>query len=148
MRILCDTLVQVENVRYGKYKSQDYKDSKALYIKLYGQQAADDIAYTENVLRTEKSMEQLISKLGYHKTNSYTCVYDGIRHSNPFDVHVPGSWTKNDVVILFTYDHDSKNVWLLDIGSHDKLFRKNKKSRKKIRRIQSSCDVDNELIWI
>lgn len=92
------------------------------------------------MLCDEPDMDILKSKLSFHQLKNYTITADGTKYQNPYDIHIPagGSNNNNDLVILFDYDHNSKLVILLDIGTHDNLNLN----------LNASTTIDNELIWL
>ncbi|MCM1226402.1 MAG: hypothetical protein NC320_03125 [Clostridium sp.] len=131
--------IQIKNADvYKVYKSSRFNRRFSKYKKLSTPKIRKAIFSAIQMLCDESDMDILKSRLSFHQLNNYTITVDGIKYRNPYDIHVPGGGTNNnnDLVILFDYDHDNKEVILLDIGSHNSL------------NINGSTDIDNELIWL
>ena len=90
------------------------------------------------LLQNESDMDTLRAKLRFHKLNNYMIEVDGTKYKNPYDIHIPGggSNNNNDLVILFDYDHEAKQILLIDIGTHNDL------------NLNGSTLIDNELICL
>ena len=82
---------------------------------------------------------QLQRTLKYHQLKGYSRKIDGIKYSDLIDVHITikTKESKNNLLILYVYDHDTQTVRLLDIGTHDYLFG-----------VKGTACVDDELIWL
>lgn len=123
---------------YSIQASKRFQKAFNKISKLGVKKVAQSIQDTLKLLCIESDMDILKSRLSFHQLNNYTITFDGIKYKNPYDIHVPcgGSNNNNDLVILFDYDHENKQVLLLDIGSHNKLD------------INGSAYIDEDLIWL
>lgn len=137
MQVLCDTNVKSIG-RYRPINSSRFAKRFSKYQKKLTPKLQNAIKLTINTLCMETDLQILQSRFSFHQLHNYTLTVDGVKYENPYDVHVPtgGSNSNNDMVILFCYDYDKRQVLLLDIGTHDKL------------NLNASTAIDNELIWL
>ncbi|MCM1226431.1 MAG: hypothetical protein NC320_03270 [Clostridium sp.] len=91
------------------------------------------------ILRTESDLKTLQATLKYHPLKSETRVVSGVKYNNPIDVHITirTKESKNNLLILYVYDHNTQTIKLLDIGTHDYLFG-----------LRGETLIGNELIWL
>lgn len=137
VQVLCDTNVKGSG-RYRPIKSPRFAKRLSKYQKKLTPKLQKAIKSTINMICNESDLQILQSRLSFHQLHNYTLTVDGVKYENPYDVHVPtgGSNSNNDMVILFCYNHDKRQVMLLDIGTHDNL------------NLNASTTIDNDLIWL
>lgn len=78
---------------------------------------------TVDILCHESNYDILQRRLKFHRLTNFSVSISDTKYKNPYDIHVPyaGANNNNDLVIIFAYEHDTKSIILIDIGSHNKL---------------------------
>lgn len=106
---------------------------------------AQAIIHTIQYLCMECSRSKLQRAIHFHQLTNYSIERDGVVYKNPYEVHifhVDKVVDNNNLCIAFVYHEDIKEIELIDIGSHDYLFKKGKVTNSYL------PNMDQEIIYL